>query len=419
MRAAIIENVIRDLNDAYVFPDVSRRIEQSLHARLKNHEYEKVSDPVAFADLLTTHLREVNGDRHLKVEYSPDPIPIRDKPEEPTVAEIQQEREQARRINFGFARVERLGGSNVGYLRVDEFDVLQFGADTLAAAMDFLANTDALIVDLRYNEGGEADMVNLFVSHFFGAQPVHFGDRYSRLDNTTEHNMTLSYVPGKRYLEKDVYVLTSKLTASGAEAAAYTLKNQKRATVIGETTRGAARPGLYYRINEHFQVLIPVARNIDVVTKTDWEGTGVKPNIEVSAELALPTAQLIALRKLAEKNTDTKLARSYRSKIELAEITLDNLIRETKTVVSEPQTMAGFTGRYELPSGLIFTVTSAGTKLFGQLGEDPKFELAARSESRFYADAYLAFITFLRNESGQVSGLIFNLYGQDSLGKRR
>ena len=115
-------------------------------------------------------------------------------------------------------------------------------------------------------------------------------------------------MPGKRYLNKDVYVLTSKRTFSGAEEFTYNLKNLKRATIIGETTGGGAHPGGGFRINEHFGIFVPTGRAISPITKTNWEGTGVSPDIDVPADQALVVARLAALKKslLTLQNPDFK-----------------------------------------------------------------------------------------------------------------
>ena len=184
------------------------------------------------------------------------------------------------------------------------FHPTDFGAgETATAAMSFVANTDALIIDLRENGGGSPDMVALVCSYLFGAHPVHLNDLYFRPENSTHQWWTLPYVPGQRYENKPVYVLTSKRTFSAAEEFTYNLKSLKRATIVGETTGGGAHPGGPRRINEHFTMFLPSGRAINPVTKTNWEGTGVAPDVSVSAEKALNTAYLAALKTIARNLT--------------------------------------------------------------------------------------------------------------------
>ncbi|HVG30540.1 MAG TPA: S41 family peptidase, partial [Pyrinomonadaceae bacterium] len=207
-----------------------------------------------------------------------------------------EERRELSWMNHGFNRVERLRG-NVGYIEFNGFMDAEAGAEAVAAAMNFVANTDALIIDLRKNGGGNPEMVALVCSYLFGPEPVHLNDLYWREGNRTQEFWTRKEVAGRRYLNKDVYVLTSKRTFSGAEEFSYNLKNLKRATIVGETTGGGAHPGGGVRVNEHFMMFVPRGRAISPVTKTNWEGTGVKPDVEVPAEQALTVAHLAALRK--------------------------------------------------------------------------------------------------------------------------
>jgi len=222
-------------------------------------------------------------------------------------------------VNFGFEKIDRLAG-NIGYLRVDGFMPTDVGAETAIAAMSFLANTDALIFDLRYSvNGGDPTMSTLLSSYLFDSEPVHLGDIYWREGNRTRQIWTMPYVPGKKYLRKEVYFLTSKDTISAGEGFVYDLQNLKRVTVIGETTAGAANPGFEYRINEHFFMFLPMGRAINPITKTNWEGTGVKPDIEVPAEQALKTAHLMALKKLLATATDERAKGQLRGVIETLE----------------------------------------------------------------------------------------------------
>src|SRR5215203_2477633 len=141
-----------------------------------------------------------------------------------------------------------------------------------------------------------------------GPEPVHLNDLYWREGNRTDEFWTKKEVAGKRYLNKDVYVLTSKRTFSGAEEFTYNLKNLKRATIIGETTGGGAHPGGGFRISEHFGMFVPTGRAISPITKTNWEGTGVTPDVAVPADEALHVARITALKKSATtlQNPDFK-----------------------------------------------------------------------------------------------------------------
>src|SRR5262249_36093703 len=192
-------------------------------------------------------------------------------------------REFLRTSNCGFEKIERLPG-NVGYLEFRQFAPPGICADTASAAMNFLANADAVIIDLRRNGGGDPAMVALISSYLFDAEPVHLNDLYFRPDNSTRQWWTLPYVPGKRLgSKKDVFVLTSKRTFSAAEEFTYNLKSLNRATIVGETTGGGAHPGGSRRINDHFAIWVPSGRAINPITKTNWEGTGVTPDIDVPA----------------------------------------------------------------------------------------------------------------------------------------
>ena len=215
MRTALIDGALKRLHDAYVFPEVAKKMEAAVRARLDAKEYDNITSAKALAKTLTDHLQEVSRDKHLRVSYSYDPLPLKKKRAEPTPQERENRRAMMARWNFGFEKVELLRG-NVGYLDLRNFADAELAGDTAVAAMNFLANTDALIIDLRQNGGGSPAMVALLSSYLFG-QPTHLNDLYSRPRNATHQWWTMPYVPGKRYAGKDVYVLTSRRTFSAAE----------------------------------------------------------------------------------------------------------------------------------------------------------------------------------------------------------
>ena len=295
-RTQVIDGILKRLNDSYVFPDVAKKMEQSIRDRVTKKEYDQITSSKEFATKLTSDLQDVSHDKHLRVRYSHDAIPERGERREPTAEEREQRKRDLTWMNHGFARVERLPG-NIGYLEFLNFMDEELGADTVAAAMNFVNGTDALIIDMRRNGGGNPAMVALVCSYLFGNEPVHLNDLYWREGNRTEEFWTRKDVAGKRYLNKDVYVLTSKRTFSGAEEFTYNLKNLKRATIVGETTGGGAHPGGGFRINEHFGMFVPTGRAISPITKTNWEGTGVSPDISVPADQALHVARIMALKK--------------------------------------------------------------------------------------------------------------------------
>jgi hypothetical protein len=328
-RMAVIETTLKLLNENYIFPDVAKQIDTAIRQRLQKKEYDRIDNPATLAELLTSQLQEISHDKHMSVFYSHKPLPPPG-----DSSDTPQEREKRRHLaalsNFGFNRVERLSG-NVGYMDLSIFWWLDVGGgDTAVAAMNFLADTSALIIDLRNNRGGDPAMVALLASYFFVSEPIELTGIYWRPGNNTNRTWTLPYVPGKHYLNKDVYILTSKRTFSAGEAFAYDLKNLKRATIVGETTGGGANPRNGYPVNnnQHFIVFVPTGRAISPITKTNWEGTGVKPDREVAAELALKTAHLAALKKLLERNADDALTDELKSSIELVQKELNDLSKK-------------------------------------------------------------------------------------------
>ncbi|HEV2837106.1 MAG TPA: S41 family peptidase [Pyrinomonadaceae bacterium] len=319
-RTQVIDGVLKRINDSYVFPEVAKKMEQSIRERVSKKEYDQITSAKEFATKLTNDLQEVSHDKHLRVRYSNRSIPL--PPDGPRRERTPAEREQMKRdltwMNHGFSKVERFRG-NIGYLEFFNFMDAELGADTVAAAMNFINGTDALIIDMRDNGGGNPEMVALVCSYLFGPEPVHLNDLYWREGNRTDEFWTKKELPGKRYLNKDVYVLTSKRTFSGAEEFTYNLKNLKRATIIGETTGGGAHPGDGYRIHEHFGMFVPTGRAINPITKTNWEGTGVTPDIAVPADQALLTARLMALKKSLTVLTDQDLKPRFLDEIQKLE----------------------------------------------------------------------------------------------------
>jgi len=297
-RARVIEGAIAQLDSFYVFPDVAKRMADSLHARLARGVYDRYDNGITFAARLRDDLHEVMHDKHLGLDYSiraftPRPISA---PSTPSPEDIARQRARMDEANCGFQKAEVLDG-NVGYLKFDFFGDPDLCSATASAAMNFLAGTRALIIDLRENGGGSPPMV-AYVASYLLPPHTHINDLWTRSTDSTEQFFSLDSVPGRHYgAAKPVYVLTSHQTFSGGEEFTYDLKTQKRATIIGETTGGGAHPVRGRRIDDHFSIGVPFARAINPITHTNWEGTGVEPDIKVPADDALAKAQEL-IRKL-------------------------------------------------------------------------------------------------------------------------
>ncbi|WP_112230535.1 S41 family peptidase [Lentzea atacamensis] len=290
MRESEVELLCSQLASYYVFPDVAEDITKVLRARLAEGAYSDVDDE-GFAERVTADLQSVNGDKHLRLLYSHDEVP--ETGQESAWDPVAYRRE-AELDAFGITKVERLKG-NVGLLNLRLLHDAEIATPAVTAAMNLIAHTDALIIDLRDNGGGDPNTVALICSYLFDER-VHLNDIYNRPDDTTEQYWTLPHVPGPRFGgEKPIFVLTSNRTFSGAEELSYNLQQNKRATLIGETTRGGAHPGDRYRVGPHLKSSIPNGRAINPISGTNWEAVGVVPHVEVPADEAFDVAYKKAL----------------------------------------------------------------------------------------------------------------------------
>jgi hypothetical protein len=292
-RQRAIDGAAAMLNEFYVYPDAAKKMEESIRARQKAGEYDSITNGDAFAEKLTADLRAVSHDKHLGVNFSPAVLPKGPPPGGPDMAAM---RRQLERSNCAFEKAERLP-PNIGYLKFNGFANPEICGPTASAAMNFLAHVDALIIDLRENGGGDPKMVAYISSYLFDER-THLNDLYNRKEDKTEEFWTKPDVPGKKLgSSKPVFVLTASRSFSGAEEFTYNLKNLKRATIVGETTGGGAHPVSGHRIDDHFMIGVPFARAINPISKTNWEGAGVEPDVKVSAAEALEVAKKLAVKK--------------------------------------------------------------------------------------------------------------------------
>jgi hypothetical protein len=393
-RALIIDRVTTVLNENYVFPDVAKKMEENVRQKLKAGDYDKITSLVEFTDVLTRDLREASKDLHLGMRYAPEPPPMPSDDLAARAALRERMRRERQYDNFGFKKMEILPG-NVGYLDLRGFMGADVAGETAIAAMNFLANCDALIIDLRQNGGGDPSMIQLITSYFFD-EPVHLNSFYIRKQDGMKQFWTSAYVPGKRLTNADLYVLTSSFTFSAAEEFTYNLKNLKRATIIGEKTGGGAHPVEPHYIDDvHIVAMVPFGRAVNPITGTNWEGAGISPDIQVPADQALETAHLEALKKLLAKTTDDGRKQRIKWEIETTEAL-------AHPVMLEPATLKSYAGSYG-PRMIGFENGS----LYYQREGRPKFKMIPMAPDTFMLDGVEGFrVKIEKDADGKVIGLI-------------
>ncbi len=338
-RATTIEDIARLMDENYVFPKIGAECAALIRDREKSGDYDNLTTGSVFAAKLTDDLRSICHDLHVGVRMVP-PADV-DAITSPEAQAEQQVRQLAslRRQNYGFAKLEILAG-NIGYLDLRGFhDTETPGAGEAAvAALGFLANTDAVVIDLRQNGGGAPSMIQLLSSYFF-EERTHLNSFFWRGQEQIEQRWTLPYVSGSTLYDTPLYILTSPRTGSAAEEFTYNMKHLERATIIGEVTWGGAHPGDMHRVGSQFSIFVPQGRAINPVTETNWEGVGVQPDIAVAAEDALDYARLEALKSLQTTVQDD----AQRASLDWAVTGLEG---QLNPVVLEPEMLQKYVGNY-------------------------------------------------------------------------
>jgi Peptidase family S41/N-terminal domain of Peptidase_S41 in eukaryotic IRBP len=282
-----VEKAAALVAERYVFADVAEQVRDVLRA---GHY---PADLPALAEAVTRDLQSVNGDRHLRLRHHAEPIP----PVWDDTAQDEEHARQAARHLGGVARVDRLDGNVAHLVLAPSLYPVELAGPTLTAALQLVAGADALLLDLRANRGGDPRTVALICGYLLAEDSLLVTMRH-RDPAETRQSWSPAWVPGPRFgATKPLYVLVSATTFSGAEELAYDLQQLRGSPVVGERTRGGAHPCESIRVHPHLELTVPVARAVGSTTGTNWEGTGVTPDIEVPAADALAAA-LDALTKL-------------------------------------------------------------------------------------------------------------------------
>jgi hypothetical protein len=368
----VIHRIGEILNNLYVYPEKAEKMSSHITEKLKGGDYDSITSHQEFGSRVTNDLREISKDLHIRVVFGPEFVERlrREKENQNDPELIKLRLKELRKTNFGFKEVKILP-CNIGYLDLRQFAGTQYAGETAVAAMNFLANCDALIIDIRNNGGGSPEMIQLLTSYFYEGEPIHLNSFYWRPGDTTTQTWTLPHVPGKRIPDIDIYVLTSNRTFSAAEEFSYNLKNLKRATLIGETTGGGAHPGGPEIVNDNFTINVPKGRAINPITNTNWEGVGVEPDIKVPQNKALATAHVKAIEKLIKSTKDENDKFGY-------EWHLESLKAELSPADVSSEILRSYAGKYG-PRTIIFE----NGELFYQRESRPKYKMIPMSDELF------------------------------------
>jgi retinol-binding protein 3 len=385
----LIESINLSLDNHYVFPNKAQAIIKFLQTQTKKKAYKSLSkDPRKLAKQIQADIYKIHHDPHLFVEYNPSLSARNQGKIEPSEEEIRQSKTFWKENNYLFKKVEVLPGS-IGYLPFNGFvEHIEEAKPIIASALGFLANTSAIIIDLRENQGGEPEMVSQLESYFF-KEKTHMNDLVNRSNKDT----TFYYAdPAKTdglTLTMPLYILTSKKTFSAAEDFSYAMQQAKRATIVGEVTGGGAHPTMPFSVGQGFIVSIPFARSLNPVTQTDWEATGVIPDFKVDASKALLKAQELIFRErqVAAKNEKEKQKLEY----------LVNALHVNNNLLTLPlDQFDQFTGTYGP-----LVIYREDNKLFCKYADNVT-ELAHISKNLFVLDGN-AQIEFVKDSKGSYS----------------
>lgn len=381
---SLISELANEIRDNYVFPIIGQSTADYLLKRSREGAFDGLDDQ-ELSILVTEELLEFTSDRHFGIRV------ISSGGQTTASGDAETDAHRNSTPN-GFMRVERLDG-NIGYLKLDGFAAIHDARGNTDAAMQLLAGSSALIFDLRENGGGDPETVQLLTSYLFDPNtPVHLNSLYFRPTDETTEFWTHDEIQTENAMpEVPVYVLTSSYTFSAAEEFTYNLQTRDRATVIGENTGGGAHPVNGFMIDDRFMARIPVGRAINPITKTNWEGTGIQPDIESPASEALDRAIIIILESMIEMGDQN------------ARWGLINHLSKKGSITLSEQEMLEYTGQYtdrELK-------VEDGTLMYRRKGRAAWRTLIGIDTDQFVIDGFEGFMmTFRRNNQGEITSIL-------------
>ncbi len=293
LRAAIDTMAIL-IEKNYVFPSKGKMIASKLLQSYKQGNYKKIRTWKELDSLLSKDLRSFSNDGHMYVGYDRGIVKDLLNPTQAQNEEDQTTRmKRALESNFGFKEVKILEG-NIGYIKLTQIDISTESLPLLYAAMQFVKNTRALVIDLGNNGGGGSEIGPVFES-FFLPKDKDLLEFHTR-DGQSRTEKTVGWLTEKKY-EKPLYIIVNKGTASAAEAFTFGLQHHKRAVVVGEGSAGGAHMNSWYPVNEHTYLSVSTAAPVIPGTEQSWEGKGITPDVRVNKG-----EEINAIVKMLSKN---------------------------------------------------------------------------------------------------------------------
>ncbi|MFX0039760.1 MAG: S41 family peptidase [Candidatus Heimdallarchaeota archaeon] len=375
----ITKKLCKRIEEYYIFPKIAQNISNYVLNKLKQGLYNGITDPDKFVSVITNDLVKTSNDLHFYFEYNPllalellKEKESKKTENEDEFLEFKSRYEFEKYANFHITKAKRLPG-NIGYIKMNDFPPAEFAGETIVGALQFLENSNAFIFDIRNNGGGYSSMVALIISYFIEPGTKLLNTFYERKKDKYTQSLTLPYIPGKKFPEKPLYVLISSRTASGAEEFAYNLKMMDRATLVGETTRGAANAVDIFPILDTFVIWLPIGRTINPISKDNWEGKGVSPHIEIRQEKALNKAHTLALKGLIENENDESIKKMLEFEYEYCNAKYDQINIDL-------QALQDFQGQYDK-----YKIFIQNNQLFYERS-NLKSPLITKDNKTFFAD---------------------------------
>jgi len=295
---SIVQQAVDLFESRYAFPEKGAEIAAKVRDRIAAGDFANAKLDRDFIRSMTKLFRELSGDLHVGFAYFEEPQPMLDEQTFEFGQIDEEDIAEARVQNYGFYGVRRLAG-NIGYIDLRTFAPAEVGAETVGAAMTLIADTEALILDVRQNSGGKMNMIARIASYLFD-EPVQMSSLHNCITGETTDYWTSAEVPGRRFGAKPLYMLIGPETFSGGENLAYDLKQLGRVTLVGAKTAGAANATKIYTLTPHVWMAITYGYCIHPITKTSFEGVGVEPDVAVDPDEALEEAHRLALPEISK-----------------------------------------------------------------------------------------------------------------------